>query len=239
MVEAAFANFAPEMVRRSIPDAWTYAEPADLVGRRAVAAARALRRVCPDIDSVATIVDGRLRSAIEAGSAIGKPMFAANRDVGEFDDPVARLWQHCTTLREHRGDGHVIALAAAAIDGCEAHQLLIAEQGLPVETFRDNRGWTADEWGAATDRLLGRALIDDGHLSAAGRTLRVQVETLTDALALEPLGRAWGEDGVRESTRMLTVVATIVSRSGVLPYPNPMGLPSLEPEPGSTDRQSD
>ena len=239
VVEAAFANFAPAMVRRSIPDAWTYAEPTDLVGQRAVAAARALRRVCPDIDSVAAIVDDRLRSAIDAGGAIGRPMFAANRDVREFDDPVARLWQHCTTLREHRGDGHVIALAAAEIDGCEAHQLLIARQGLPVRTFRDNRGWTADEWDAASDRLRGRTLVVDGHLSAAGRDLSVRIEALTDELALEPLARAWGEDGVRDSTRMLTAVAAVVSRSGVLPYPNPMALPSLEPERGSPGRQSD
>lgn len=61
--------------------------------------------------------------------------FAANRDVAPLQHPVAQLWQHCTTLREHRGDGHVAALASAGIDGCQAHQLLIASQNLPVEVF--------------------------------------------------------------------------------------------------------
>lgn len=48
VVEAAFANFAPAMVRRSIPDAWEYGIPEALVARRGIAAA--LRRIAPDID---------------------------------------------------------------------------------------------------------------------------------------------------------------------------------------------
>ncbi|MGY9071385.1 MAG: helix-turn-helix domain-containing protein [Acidimicrobiales bacterium] len=40
-----------------------------------------------------------------------------------------QLWQNCTSLREHRGDGHVAALTAAGIDGCQAHHLLITEHG--------------------------------------------------------------------------------------------------------------
>ena len=44
VVIATFANFAPQMVRRAIPDAWSFASPEVLVAVRSEAAARALRR---------------------------------------------------------------------------------------------------------------------------------------------------------------------------------------------------
>ena len=159
VVEAAFANFAPKMVRRSIPDAWDFASPDHLISIRSDAAAGALRRLVPDIPRLATEVNESLGHIVGAGTPLGRPLFAANRDVLPLGDPIAQLWQHCTTLREHRGDGHVIALAAAGIDGCQAHQLLIAAQGLPIEVFRDNRGWTHDQWEDAAQRLRARGLL--------------------------------------------------------------------------------
>jgi hypothetical protein len=36
VVEAAFANFAPAMVRRSLPDVWSYAEPSALLRARTI-----------------------------------------------------------------------------------------------------------------------------------------------------------------------------------------------------------
>lgn len=41
---------------------------------------------------------------------IGRPLAAANSALPVEPDPYRRLWQAATTLREHRGDGHVIAL---------------------------------------------------------------------------------------------------------------------------------
>jgi hypothetical protein len=38
----------------------------------------------------------------------------------------ARLWQACTTLREHRGDGHVAACVAAGLSGLDAHVVQVA-----------------------------------------------------------------------------------------------------------------
>ena len=48
-----------------------------------------------------------LRDVVGNASPFGRPLFAANRDVDAPPDPVAALWQAATTLREHRGDGHV------------------------------------------------------------------------------------------------------------------------------------
>ena len=227
-VEAAFANFAPLMVRRSLPDAWEFARPDALITVRAAAAAATLRRLCPDIESVASLTSEALSDVIEMCDSVGRPMFAANRDIGPSDDPVAQLWQCCTTLREHRGDGHVIALAASSIDGCEAHHLLIAAHDLPPELLRDNRGWTVDQWSDAGRRLQRRGLLGTDGLTDAGRRLHAQIEAVTDSLALTPLTAALGEQGTEHLIDLLTPPAIEVAASGVLPFPNPMGLPQVD-----------
>jgi hypothetical protein len=228
-VEAVFANFAPTMVRRSLPDAWHYAQPADLIMVRARSSAAALRRLWPDIDALAHETNTTLASIAAMGAPIGRPLFSANRDIARFDDPVEQLWQHCTTLREHRGDGHVGALAAAGVDGCEAHLVLIADRRLPAELFRDSRGWSAAEWDDATVRLRARGLLHGEELSDAGRRLRADVEKTTDARAMEPISLALDAPAIAELIAALTPAANALAASGTLPFPNPMGLPELQP----------
>jgi glucose-1-phosphate cytidylyltransferase len=57
-----------------------------------------------------------LRDAFGACDVSGRPLFAANRELDWPDAPHLALWHAATLLREHRGDGHVIALAAAGFD---------------------------------------------------------------------------------------------------------------------------
>jgi hypothetical protein len=45
VVLATFFNFHPDMVRRAIPDAWSFASPESTVSARSSAAAAAIRRV--------------------------------------------------------------------------------------------------------------------------------------------------------------------------------------------------
>ena len=181
----AFYNFAPTMVERAIPDAWSFATPESLVRARSRAAMAALREVCPTVDEIAGAVVGTLRDVVtSAADDPTRPLYRANREVARPDDPVAEVWQHCTTIREHRGDGHVTALRRARLDGCEAHVLSAAEAGVPTELLRNSRGWTEDEWAAATDRLRERGLVDgDGGATDAGRDLRALIERATDAAA--------------------------------------------------------
>jgi len=227
VVEAAFANFAPDMVRRSIPDAWEFAEPSDLTTVRSNAAASALRRLAPDISELATQVNDTLRGIVDAAAPNGRPLFAANRDVAPLEDPVAQLWQHCTTLREHRGDGHVAALVAAGVDGCQSHQLLVASQNLPVEVFRESRGWTDQQWDDGERRLRERGLLTDRALTVAGRHAHDEIERVTDALAYEPIAKTLSATAIDNLIDDLTPTAVEISSSGVLPFPNPMGLPSV------------
>ena len=231
VVEAAFANFAPAMIRRAIPDAWKYANPSDLMPMRAQAAASALRRMSSQIERAATAVNDDLEAVISCATSIGRPLFAANRDIGRLDDPVAQLWQNCTTLREHRGDGHVAALASAGIDGCEAHLLIAAEHGWLPDVFFDNRGWSGVQQQHARTRLAERALLNESGLTTEGAALRSHVESTTDLRAAEPYERVLHPNRRAEMLAELERVADDVIHSETIPFPNPMGLPrpSLPP----------
>jgi hypothetical protein len=100
---------------------------------------------------------------------------AAYADLPWPPDPVGRLWHAATILREHRGDGHVAALLTAGVDGCES---LVWRVGLDGERLREvtqpARGWTDDEWQAASRRLEQRGwLTAEGVATPAARRPRL------------------------------------------------------------------
>ena len=227
VVEATFYNFHPAMVRRSIPDAWTRASPEHVVTLRASAAASALRRLAPAADELAPQLLPLLKKTVEHGNGEGRPLFSANRDV-IADENLSGVWQLATTLREHRGDGHVAVLTEADLDGCEAHVLFSGTEGVPPELIRQTRGWSEEDWAHAEDRLRSRRLHGpDGGPTAAGRQLHLDIERRTDELALRPYG-AMSDDEFERMMEMLGVIGRAVHASGEIPFPNPMGLPDQE-----------
>jgi hypothetical protein len=119
-------------------------------------------------------------------------------------------------------------LAAAGIDGLEAHVLISFDGGADPEDLQRTRGWTGDDWQAAVARLAGRGLVDPGGrtLTDHGRRVRARVEATTDELA----ATVWADDlAAAESViELLTPAARAISESGVIRYPNPMGLPPLD-----------
>ncbi len=226
VVQATFANFAPSRVHRALPDAWSLADPADLVIARRVAAATTLRALDDQVEVAAEQTNGLLESMIAAADPLARPLFVANAALELPDDPVERLWQNCTTLREHRGDGHVVALAAEHITGPQAHLLIIAEQGLDEEMFLKARGFDGETWESAKASLTAAGLVVDGRLTDAGLALRRHVEQRTDELAddaLEAIGPA-DFDVVLET---LERTARVIQKSRVIPPSNPIGLPPL------------
>jgi hypothetical protein len=225
VVEAAFFNFHPAMVRRALPDAWDFATPEAVLRARVESAGAALRRVAPSAEGAAASVLPLLQRVVAAADGAGRPLFAANRGVPAPDDPVGALWQVATALREHRGDGHVAVLTAEGLDGCEAHVLFAAGEHVPVEVLRDNRGWSAEDWQAALDRLTARGLLKGPEsLTAHGHALRAHIEARTDELAVRPY-RCLAADEAARLTRTLATPADEVLTGGVIPFPNPMGLP--------------
>jgi hypothetical protein len=224
VVEAVFYNFASRRVRRALPDAWDHATPDRLLEARCHGSVATLHAVL-DVDA------GQLRRAVElAAGAVeqlelaGRPLAAANAALALGDDPWAALWQSCTTLREHRGDGHVAALVDAELDGCEAHVTVAATGTVPREVLQPARGFTDEEWEAAVDRLRHRGVLnEDGALTDDGAQCRRAVEAATDRLARGPWHRI-GPERTEELHRLLEPMALALASSGVLPLVNPIGV---------------
>ncbi|MEV0526296.1 hypothetical protein AB0I66_22915 [Streptomyces sp. NPDC050439] len=222
---AALGVFAPDMVERALPSAWQYVSPGRIVEERAAYTARALRALVPGIDDQALALCPPLTAMVEDAPSLARPLFTANRDVSERTDPVQRLWQLVTCVREFRGDAHVAALADHGLDACEALVLAAATGRVDHDTIRHDRGWEEQEWEQAVDRLRGRGLVDgDGHITEHGRTERELIEDATDRLSarlLRPLA-------ARDADTLLAALerpARQILATEIIPFPNPIGLP--------------
>jgi hypothetical protein len=226
VVEATFYNFAPARVRRAIPDAWRFADRHRVLDARVQATVGALRRLLPDTEEAAARAAGLARRVVESLDLDGRPLAAANAELPLPDEPMAALWQLCTVLREHRGDGHVAALVDAELDGCESHVTVAGAGTVPRQVLQGARGWSDEDWEAAAERLRQRGLLDaDGVLTEAGRALRASVEATTDRLARRPWEQL-GSELTEELHGLLEPMAQALHRAGALPVVNPMGLPA-------------
>ncbi len=231
---AAFYNFHPAMVAKAIPRCWDAVAPLTLCRVRAIAAGDALSEAC----SVAARSDllaalPLLRRAVASCDVAGRAMASANSALWPAISTalgtggLAEVWQACTTLREHRGDGHVASLLAHGISGIDAHLLAAGTKGVPADVLRDNRGWSEEDWATATSKLASRGLLHtDGRATDAGRTEHAAVEEQTDRLATSPYADL-SDTAVADLYGALSACAIEVVASGELPFPNPMGLPRV------------
>jgi hypothetical protein len=231
-VAATFFNFHPSMVERAIPDAWTFADPQAVLAARRTGAAAALRRLDPTVEVRARRVGPLLAQVAAVADGAGRVLASANQALTVPGDPVEALWQSCTTLREHRGDGHVAALTAAGLGGCQALVLFALSEDLPAPMFIDSRGWSANEWEVARAQLDDRHLVVGERLTAEGAELRRSIEATTDHLAAPPF-EVLGPAAQAEAYGELAALAALVAAGGEIPFPNPMGLPS--PNPATAD----
>jgi hypothetical protein len=228
-------GFAPDRPARALPDAWTYVSPELAIRVRAEAAARSLRRLVPALDDEAA--RDELASAVTDLEALvggldpaGRPLGAANLALARPDDPVARLWQLCTTLREHRGDGHVAVLVAHGLDGCSSNVLATAVHDQDPELLRNARTWSHEAWHAGIARLARAGLVTPvggnggAAVTEAGRALHRRIEDATDALAWRSYAASCDATQVRTIRDRLAPWATAVFGSGLLPAANPIGL---------------
>jgi hypothetical protein len=220
-VTALFFSFAPAMVARALPDVWQRATPEQALKARLDGAVDALRAVLPADPTrwaeAAELLGAAARAAVTDGRALG----AANAALPDPGEPLARLWQAATVLREHRGDGHITALVDAGVTGCQALVLRDALYG-GRDQLQPNRGWTDDEWAAAARELADRGWLDrDARPTADGRAVHRAVESRTDQLAEQP----WAALGAADQARLAQALEPLADAAGtVVPYPNPMGL---------------
>ncbi|WP_425550044.1 SCO6745 family protein [Actinomycetospora chlora] len=205
VVAATFFNFNPALVARSVPGVWSLAAPADVLNARLRAADAALRRLLgDDVSSAATREAADLaRKACDGAAVEDRPLYAAHADLPWPDEPHLQLWHAVTLLREHRGDAHLHALSSAGLAGIEALVTHVATgKGFTVGFAQQSRGWSPEQWSAASAALVERGLVDgDGGLTEAGAALRAEIEDHTTRMSLGP----WRHLGAEGMARLAEV----------------------------------
>ncbi|HEY5024961.1 MAG TPA: hypothetical protein VII76_08295 [Acidimicrobiales bacterium] len=232
VVDATFFSFNPDRVKRALPDAWSFASPDRVLVARLAGVDRVYGRLFGTEGSGAGLDTGAMaraaalaRAAVEGLTIDGRPLAGANAALAWPEEPHLALWQATTVLREHRGDGHVVALVAAGLDGRQALVTMAATGAVPRALLQAARGWDDEAWDASTTELVERGWLDeDGTQTPSGAAARQDVEDLTDLLAAEPWERL-GDEGTELLRAILTPLAGAMAAAGAVPVPNPIGLP--------------
>lgn len=225
IVFATFYNFSMSHVARAIPDAWGFAPPHAALEARQRGAAAALQRAFARTDLAEAVQTAAVlaRAAAQSAPMDGRTLFAANRALPWPEEPTAALWHACTLLREHRGDGHVAALAAAGIGGREANVLQAAAGIVARDVFETARHYDDAEWDSVSARLLDRGLVGpDGKLTARGKDVKDDVEDRTDRIALTAYNTL-DDDQLRQLLDALAPLARAVIATGDIPEVTPVG----------------
>ena len=116
VVTAVFYHFKPSMVARELPAAWDTAAPDRVLEARLRGVDATLRELLGnDMLAGAELAEAAELAGAAAASCEpqARPLGAANAALPIPEQRHLALWQAITTLREFRGDGHAIALAAA------------------------------------------------------------------------------------------------------------------------------
>jgi len=149
VVGATFVSFSPAMVQRAIPDVWVAASPAQYLETRLSVNDQVWRRIWGDhvATAAATLEAAELaRRAVLDIETSGRPLAAVNKALPLSDKAHLSLWQSLTTLREHRGDGHIALLTANGIDSVQALILACAYGKYPRSVMQPGRKWSDVEW---------------------------------------------------------------------------------------------
>lgn len=219
-------GFAPAMVARAIPDAWKFADPQAVLDARLTGATATLaHHVERSARSRLAELSDLLWEAIAGCRFGGRPLAAAWSAVPRPVDTLAALWLASTILREHRGDGHVLAAVCAGLAGLDATVTHVATGAITRELMQPTRGWSDADWEQSERRLQARGLLDrDGRLTKTGGALRRDLEDLTDRLAAAPVERL-GETGVMRAIGLAAPISRHLVDCGAFPVPNPIGAP--------------
>ncbi|MEY9996038.1 hypothetical protein ABIE67_008070 [Streptomyces sp. V4I8] len=220
-VTATFYNYKHELVARHVPAVWAIASPEDVLAARARAVDSALRRLLGEdvVTSPEMAEAARLAlRATEACSRSARPLYSAHADLPVPQEPHLAYFHATTLLREHRGDGHLAVLMAAGLDGLEAVVSHTATgKGMAPKWVVTTRGWTQEDWDAASGRLRERGLLgDSGDLTPEGVALRAEIESETDRLDQAPYEHL-GAEGVARLTGLGAEFARAAVAAGAFP----------------------
>ncbi|MGC1215658.1 MAG: hypothetical protein WA890_30930 [Micromonospora sp.] len=225
-VIAAFFSFAPRMVARALPSVWRLATPEEALRARLTGAVQALAEFTYELpESHLVEAADLLEEAAGRVETAGRVLGAVNAALPRGEYPLARIWQAATTLREHRGDGHVAALVGTGLDPVEVVAWRCrADQSR--EFHQPARGWTDEEWSAAEERLVERGwLTADREPTEHATGIFRTVEEATDRAAMGP----WRALGAERTERLRELLEPIARRCHtVIPRQSPIGLPAAQ-----------
>lgn len=143
-----------------------------------------------------------LATAAGACDLDGRPITAGWASY-EWEEDAARLFGAATVLREHRGEGHWFALAAAGVTGDVAHVFGQLHRGLDRNSVR--HGYKPDQVEAAIAVLEARGWVAGDRVTPDGEEFHARIEAVTDELDAAPW-EALGEDGVARVIELGSVV---------------------------------
>ncbi|HEY7801433.1 MAG TPA: hypothetical protein VIE40_02050 [Dehalococcoidia bacterium] len=194
VVTAAFGVFSPAIVVPLVDAGWAATEPAPLRQARYDGAVASLRRLLgePDAREVGRAVEA-LRRGLDAAEGAGHALFSGLKGLSWPEDPVGQLWRCCDMVREHRGDSHIAVWTRAMIAPIEIQLMSELQMGIPLKTYSATRGWTVEQMDAALDGMRAKGWMDGDGFSPAGRALREEIESDTDAMEV-PIVEAMGDD---------------------------------------------
>ena len=221
-VTALFHGFAPRLVERALPDAWSLADREEILATRLQLA---VDHLTPAIDPAAIEADvlrlaKDLEAIVDGLDFAGRALAAAHASLPRPDSPIERLWSAATVLREYRGDSHVAILVAAGLDGAAANALAVADGRAPA-TQQQARGWNDDEWMAAYEHLRRRAWTSEyGEITEAGKAARAQIEDATDRVSSACFDEEMQARAIT-TERALVDLARAINAAGAVTFPNP------------------
>jgi hypothetical protein len=213
VVTATFYNFAPALVARHIPRAWTLAGPEQVVTARFDAARASLTRLLggPEAATAPEVVElaELLGDACSVLTPVGRPLYAGHAQLPWPEEPLLQLWHGATLLREYRGDGHLASLLRHGLSGLEALiSFTFTGRGLSEAFVKASRGWSDEEWTAGSALLADRGLVADGALTETGQRLRAELEAETDEMSSTP----WAHLGAERTARVIELGKALSAR---------------------------
>ncbi len=228
VVVAAFGGFAPDRIADALAGVAPDVTPTAALDTR-LRGVDAAWRDLPELPDEAVVTEAADLALVAAQACedAGRVLGAANRALPRPSTPHLALWQATTTLREHRGDGHLAALVGHGVGPVASHVLKVAAAESPGRSLRLGRRVRDEVWAAEVERLAARGLVrpgpdDEPVLTDEGQALHAAVEDTTDRAA----GGPWDELGEARTERLASLLEPIAAAARtVVPPVNPIGLP--------------
>jgi len=192
VVASAFGVWEPRLVGGIYDEAREHCGRSGLLAAREQATVESLLDLLGDVD--ASDVVAILRRGLGAADGSGRAIFSGLCALEWPAHPLGQVWRACDLLREYRGDGHMAVWIGAGLGPVAINLLTELWLGMPLGPYTAmRRGWSEEAILAGIRALEGRGLVADGAITAAGRSVRDEIEERTDALE-QPVVDAIGDD---------------------------------------------